>query len=86
MWGLKPIFFYCQTLAGLSMWGALSEERTGLSFASVTAVISLLSVCTIYILHVIKCLYIQYIQDLYQSRLSTTDHDLLLVTRATTAV
>jgi hypothetical protein len=40
------------------MWGGLSDERTGLSFASATAVISLLSVCTIYILHVIKCICI----------------------------
>jgi hypothetical protein len=56
------------------MWGALSDERTGLSFARVTAVVvSLLLVCTIYILHVIKrmhvlvrmykCMYIQHIQS-----------------------
>jgi hypothetical protein len=32
MWGLRPDFYYCQTVAGLLMWGALSEERTGLSF------------------------------------------------------
>jgi hypothetical protein len=25
-------FFYCQTVAGLLMWGALSDERAGLSF------------------------------------------------------
>jgi hypothetical protein len=25
-------FFYCQTFAGLLMWGALSDERTSLSF------------------------------------------------------
>jgi hypothetical protein len=29
------IFFYCQTAAGLLMWGALSDERTGLSFTTV---------------------------------------------------
>jgi hypothetical protein len=41
------------------MWGALSDERTGLSFARVqSAVVSLLSVCKIYILHVIKCVNI----------------------------
>jgi hypothetical protein len=34
------------------MRGALSDERTGLPFARVTALISLLSVCTVYILHV----------------------------------
>jgi hypothetical protein len=38
------------------MWGALSDERTGLSFARAIAVISL-SVCIIYILHVIKFIY-----------------------------
>jgi hypothetical protein len=30
--GLRPDFYYCQTVAGLLMWGALSDERTGLSF------------------------------------------------------
>jgi hypothetical protein len=28
-------FYYCQTAAGLLMWGALSDERTGLSFTIV---------------------------------------------------
>jgi hypothetical protein len=46
---LSPDLYYCQTVACLLMWDALSDERTGLSFARVTAVISLLSVCTIYI-------------------------------------
>jgi hypothetical protein len=31
-WGLRPEFYYCQTVAGLLMWGALSDERTDLSF------------------------------------------------------
>jgi hypothetical protein len=31
-WGLRPDFYYCQTVAGLLMWGALSDEMTGLSF------------------------------------------------------
>jgi hypothetical protein len=31
-WGLRTDFYYCQTVAGLLMWGALSDERTGLSF------------------------------------------------------
>jgi hypothetical protein len=30
IWGLRPDLCYCQTVAG---WGALSDERTGLSFA-----------------------------------------------------
>jgi hypothetical protein len=32
IWGLWPDFYYCQTIAGFFIWGALSEERTGLSF------------------------------------------------------
>jgi hypothetical protein len=32
IWGLRPDFYYCQTVASLSMWGPLSDERTGLSF------------------------------------------------------
>jgi hypothetical protein len=32
IWGSRPDFYYCQTVAGLLMWGALSDERTGLSF------------------------------------------------------
>jgi hypothetical protein len=32
IWGLRPDFYYCQTFAGLLMWEALSDERTGLSF------------------------------------------------------
>jgi hypothetical protein len=30
-WGLRPEFYYCQTVAGLLMSGALSDETTGLS-------------------------------------------------------
>jgi hypothetical protein len=30
--GLRPDFYYCQTVAGLSMWGALSDEKTGPTF------------------------------------------------------
>jgi hypothetical protein len=32
IWGLRPDFYFCQTVAGLLMWGALSDERTVLSF------------------------------------------------------
>jgi hypothetical protein len=31
--GLRPDLDYCLTVAGLLIWGALSNERTGLSFA-----------------------------------------------------
>jgi hypothetical protein len=27
MWGLRPVFYYCQTVAGLFMWGSLSLTR-----------------------------------------------------------
>jgi hypothetical protein len=32
IWGLRPDFYYCQTVAGLLLFGALSDERTGLPF------------------------------------------------------
>jgi hypothetical protein len=32
IWGLRPDFYYCRTVVGLVMWGALSDERTDLSF------------------------------------------------------
>jgi hypothetical protein len=32
IWGLRPDFYFCQTVAGLLMWGALSDERTCLQF------------------------------------------------------
>jgi hypothetical protein len=32
IWDLRPDLYFCQTVAGLLMWGALSDERTGLSF------------------------------------------------------
>jgi hypothetical protein len=32
IWGLGPDLCYCLTVAGLLIWGALSDERTGLSF------------------------------------------------------
>jgi hypothetical protein len=32
IWGSWPDFYSCQTIAGLLIWGALSDERMGLSF------------------------------------------------------
>jgi hypothetical protein len=32
IWGLQLDFCYCQTVAGLLMWGALSDERTDQPF------------------------------------------------------
>jgi hypothetical protein len=34
IWSLRPDFYYCQTVAGLLMWGALSDEKTGLSITT----------------------------------------------------
>jgi hypothetical protein len=31
-WGIRPDLYYCLTVAGLLILGALSDERTGLSF------------------------------------------------------
>jgi hypothetical protein len=87
IWGLRPDVITVWQLR--ACWcGALSLTRGRVCrlSESQSAVISLLSVCTIYILHVIKCMYIQHIQGLCQSRLSTADRALLLVTPATTAV
>jgi hypothetical protein len=71
------------------MWGALSDEKTGRSFArdivsNNKCVVSI----TIYILHVIKFVYIrvQHIQGLCQSRLSRADHGLSFVAPATIVV
>jgi hypothetical protein len=75
VWGLRPDFYYCQTIAGFLMWGALSDERTGQSF-------TMYNVQYIYILRVITWMYIQYIQGLCQSWLSTADHVLSLVASA----
>jgi hypothetical protein len=46
IWDLRPDFFLCLTIAGLLVWGALSDERKGLSFI-------IYNVQYIYILHVI---------------------------------
>jgi hypothetical protein len=32
IWGLRSDFYYCQTIAGLLKWGAVSDKRTDLSF------------------------------------------------------
>jgi hypothetical protein len=32
IWGSWPDIYYCLTVTGFFLWGALSEERTGLSF------------------------------------------------------
>jgi hypothetical protein len=46
IWGLRPDFYYCQTISGLLIRGTLSDDRTGLSF-------TMYNVQYVYILHVI---------------------------------
>jgi hypothetical protein len=36
IWGIRPDFYYCQTVSVLWMWGALSDKRMGLSFTILT--------------------------------------------------
>jgi hypothetical protein len=48
IWGLRPVLYYCQTVAVVFMRGARSDERTGLSFAKVG---SNKSVVSMYNLH-----------------------------------
>jgi hypothetical protein len=51
IWDLKPDFFFCLTFASLLMWGALSDERTGLSF-------TVYNIFTFYML-LYECVYIK---------------------------
>jgi hypothetical protein len=64
----NQIFIHCLTVTCLLMWGALSDERKGLSFARVT-VSSSKSVVSMYNL-----------QGICQSRLSRASHALYLIT------
>jgi hypothetical protein len=74
IWDWRPDIFFGLTVAGLLMWGALSDEMTSISF-------TIYNVQYIYILLVITWIYIytQYIQGFCQSRLSTADHALFLL-------
>jgi hypothetical protein len=66
--------------------GALSDERSGLSFVSQSSVIVSIYIYTMYFQNITEIvLNIQYEQGLCLSRLSTADYALLLVAFATTA-
>jgi hypothetical protein len=39
-WGLRPDLYYYLTVAGLLIWGVLSDERAGLSFTLLLALAS----------------------------------------------
>jgi hypothetical protein len=40
IWSPRPDFCYCQTVAGLLIWGTLADERTGLPFTIVAVLVS----------------------------------------------
>jgi hypothetical protein len=65
--GLRPDLYYCQTIAALLMWGAVCDERTGLSFARFT-VSSIKSVVSMYNLD-FTC-YLMYVYTTYTRPLS----------------
>jgi hypothetical protein len=56
IWGLRPDFHYCQTIAGLLIWGTLSDNRTGLSF-------TMYSIQYIYIYMLLP----EYIYNIYEA-------------------
>jgi hypothetical protein len=67
--------------------GALSDERSGLSFVSQSSVfVSIyIHIYTVYLQNITEIVFnVQYVQGLCQSRISTADYALLLVTFATT--
>jgi hypothetical protein len=59
IWGPRLNFCYCQTVAVLSLWGALSEERTGLSFNAV----KISSSCHVYLQFYMLAIYIVSCQE-----------------------
>jgi hypothetical protein len=58
--GSWPDISYCLTVTVLSFGGALSEERTSLSFVSQSAVLGQLSVCTIFTFYMCHMLLKSY--------------------------
>jgi hypothetical protein len=67
---LRPDLFYYQTVADLLMWGAVSDQKTGLSISRVT-VSSNMTVISVYnIWFTWYLMYVQYIQGLCQPTLS----------------
>jgi hypothetical protein len=63
IWGLRPDLCYCQTVAGLLMWVALSDERMGLSFSRVT-------VCCQYVQFIFYMLLNICIYNIYRASVS----------------
>jgi hypothetical protein len=67
-------------VAVLSLWGALSDERSGLSFVFLSLVIHqyLHKAFTFHVFYS-SAIYIQYISSFIQTRLSTADYALLVI-------
>jgi hypothetical protein len=88
LWNLWPDIIFCLKVVVLSQWGPISEERPGLSPVSHCQqyLIHCQKCNIIYIMHVTCFMYMQYILDLCQHRLSTADHAKTSVAYATTAV
>jgi hypothetical protein len=78
IWNLWTDIIFCLKVAVLSLWGALSDERSGLSPVSHCHQCHWWHHCQrfniIYIVHVTCFKYIQYILDPRQHRLNTADH------------
>jgi hypothetical protein len=76
LWNLWPDNIFCRKVSVLSLWGALSGEKSGLS--PVGHCYQCLVHCQrfniINIVHVTCFMYMRYILDLCQHRLSTADH------------
>jgi hypothetical protein len=59
IWGPRLVFCYCQVVVVLSMWSALSDERTDLSF--ILVIIS--STCCLYLQFYMLAFYIVSCQE-----------------------
>jgi hypothetical protein len=84
LWSLWPDIIFWLKVAVLSLWGALSDERSGLSPVSHChqCLVHCQRFNIIYIVHVTCFKYMQYILDLWQHRLSTAVHDKICFTTA----
>jgi hypothetical protein len=88
LWILWSDIIICPKAAVLSLWGALSDERSGLSPVSHCQqyLVHCKKFNIIYMVHVTCFMYMQYKPDLCQHRLSTADHAKTSGAYATAAV
>jgi hypothetical protein len=75
---------FCLKVTVLSLWAGLSDERLGLSPVGHChqCLVHYQRFSIIYIVHVTCFMYMQYILDLCQHRLRTTDHAKIYATTA----